>query len=94
MIYDKALKHPLMTEKKYSIADIVNYSQVDAQRMTNMGFQLVALFCTPFQVAIGLVLLYFYIGVSFLVGLAVMIGLMLVTLVFSKISAKSNDELL
>ena len=34
LIYEKSLKHPLLTEKKYSVSDIINYSEVDAQRMT------------------------------------------------------------
>ena len=41
LIFDKALKHPLISEKKFTIANIINYSQVDAQRLTYMGFQMV-----------------------------------------------------
>jgi ABC-type bacteriocin/lantibiotic exporter with double-glycine peptidase domain len=59
-----------------------------------MGFQLVALICTPIQIVIGLVLLYMYIGVSFLTGMGVMVILMLFTLTFSKVVAKNNDKLL
>ncbi len=62
--------------------------------MTYMGFQLVALICTPIQIVIGLVLLYMYIGVSFLAGMGVMVILMLFTLTFSKVVAKNNDKLL
>lgn len=94
LVYNKALKHPLITQKKFTIADIINYSQVDAQRMTFMGFQLVALFFTPIQILVGLYLLYVYIGPSFLVGTGVMFGLMLFTLIFTKIATKANDILL
>lgn len=94
LIYNKSLRHPLITQKKFTISDIINYSQVDAQRMTFMGFQLVALFFTPIQIVVGLYLLYIYIGPSFLVGTGVMIALMLFTLVFTKISTKYNDYLL
>ena len=59
-----------------------------------MGFQLVCLFYAPIQIIVGLSLLYWYIGPSFFVGLGVMIILMLFTLVFTKIAAKSNDDLL
>lgn len=62
--------------------------------MTYMGFQLVALLYTPIQIIIGLVLLYMYIGISFLAGMGVMIVLMLFTLVFSKVVSKNNDKLL
>ena len=30
LIYNKAMKHPLLTEKRYTISDIINYTQVDA----------------------------------------------------------------
>lgn len=59
--------------------------------MTYMGFQMIAILYTPIQIIIGLALLYYYIGVSFLVGMGVMFVLMLFTLVFSKIAATSNN---
>lgn len=62
--------------------------------MTSLGFQLICLIVVPFQIIIGLTLLYTYIGVSFLVGTGVMIALMLCTLIFSKIAASGNDKLL
>lgn len=94
LVYNKALKHPLLTQKKFAVADIINYSQVDAQRMTYMGFQMVALLFTPVQITIGLYLLYIYIGYSFLVGAGVMAILMVFTLLFSKVASKYNDKVL
>ena len=32
LIFSKALKYPSMTDKRYSITDIINYSQIDAQQ--------------------------------------------------------------
>jgi hypothetical protein len=94
LIYNKALKHPLLTEKKFAIGDIINYSQVDAQRMTYMGFQMTALLFTPIQIIIGLYLLYIYIGPCFLIGTGVMAVLMVFTLLFSKVASKYNDRVL
>lgn len=94
MLYNKALKHPLITEKEYSTSDIINFSQVDAQRMTNMGYQLISIFLTPVQIVLGLLLLYYYIGISFLVGVGVMVLLMILTLTFTKVSTAANDKLL
>ena len=91
LLFKKALKHPILCEKTYSTSDLINYSQVDAQRMTNMGFQLTSLLFTPIQITVGLVLLYVYIGISFVVGLGVMIVMMIFTLIFSKVAAKAND---
>lgn len=59
-----------------------------------MGYQMGALIYTPVQIIIALILLYLYIGISFLVGLGVMILLMCFTLFFSKIATTYNDELL
>lgn len=59
-----------------------------------MGFQLVSLFLVPIQIILGMLLLYYYIGISFLVGVGVMALLMILTLTFTKISTTANDELL
>lgn len=55
---------------------------------------MVALLFTPIQIAIGLYLLYVFIGPSFLVGTGVMFLLMCFTLLFSKVASKFNDRLL
>lgn len=94
LVFNKALKHPLISEKKFTAPDLINYSQIDAQRMTYMGFQMVALFFTPIQILIGLYLLYAFIGTAFVVGTGVMLILMLFTLFFSKLASKYNDKLL
>jgi hypothetical protein len=90
LLYEKSLKHPVLCLKKYTVSEIINYSQVDAQRMTYMGFQLSAILFTPIQVLIGLWLMYSFIGISFLSGVGVMILTIGVTFVFSKISVKLN----
>jgi hypothetical protein len=62
--------------------------------MTYLGFQMVAILYTPIQIVFGLVLLYMYIGISFLVGLGIMLILMSFTMIFTKIATSSNDLLL
>lgn len=62
--------------------------------MTYMGFQLSALIFTPLQVIIGIWLMYNFIGISFLSGIAVMILTITLTFVFSKISIKANENVL
>lgn len=59
-----------------------------------MGYQLISILIAPIQIVIGLILLYSYIGISFLVGLGVMIILMIATFIFSKINTVANDKLL
>lgn len=90
LLYQKSLRHPVLCLKKYSVSEIINYSQVDAQRMTYMGFQLAALIFTPLQVLIGLWLMYSFIGISFLSGIGVMLFTITFTFIFSKISIKAN----
>ncbi len=84
------MKHPVLCLKKYSVSEIINYSQVDAQRMTYMGFQLTSLIFTPIQVFIGLWLMYNFIGISFLSGIGVMVVTITFTFIFSKISINAN----
>lgn len=63
---------------------------MDAQRMTYMGFQLASLLFTPIQVAIGIFLMYNFIGISFLSGFGVMIMTMSITFFLIKASVKFN----
>lgn len=63
--------------------------------MSDIGIQIInAVFYAPLQIAIGFTLLYLYIGISFLVGIGIMIVLFFVTMIFTKIAAKGNDDLL
>lgn len=94
IIYDKALKYPALCEKKYSISEIVNYSQVDAQRMTNMGTQLTSALYTPIQIIIGVGLMYQYIGISFASGMSAMILMIGMTFVIAKKISKVNENTL
>jgi hypothetical protein len=90
LIYEKSLKYPALCEKKYSISQIINYSQVDAQRMTNMGSQLTSVLYTPLQIILGIWLMYSYIGVSFAAGMMVMVLLIVFTFFIAKQISKVN----
>jgi ATP-binding cassette subfamily C (CFTR/MRP) protein 1 len=94
LIYAKSLKYAALCEKKYSISEIINYSQVDAQRMTNMGVQLTSLLFTPIQIIIGVWLMYTYIGVSFGSGMATMLGMIALTFYLAKRISKVNENTL
>ena len=94
IIYDKALKYPALCEKKYSISEIVNYSQVDAQRMTNMGTQLTSALYTPIQIIIGVGLMYQYIGISFASGMSAMILMIGMTFFVAKKISVVNENTL
>lgn len=62
--------------------------------MTSLSFNLASLAYFPILIVFALVILYFYIGISFLAGVGIMILLMICTLFLSKIANKGNDQLL
>jgi ATP-binding cassette, subfamily C (CFTR/MRP), member 1 len=71
MIYNKSLKYSTLANKEFSEAEIINYSQTDAERMTYAGFQLSSFFYGPLQIMFALAMMYFYVGWSFLCGVGV-----------------------
>jgi ABC-type bacteriocin/lantibiotic exporter with double-glycine peptidase domain len=91
LVFAKALRYPALCEKKYSMSEIINYSQVDAQRMTNMGTQLTSALYTPLQIIIGVTLMYRYIGLSFAAGMAAMILMIALTFLVAKSISKVNE---
>lgn len=94
LIYNKALKYPSSSEKLFSESDIINYSQVDAERMTYMGFQLAAVILCPLEIVIGIILMYKFVGVSFLSGIGAMVLSIALTFFVGKKSIVYNDEVL
>lgn len=91
MIYNKSLKYSTLANKKFSEAEIINYSQTDAERLTYAGFQLAAFFYGPIQVIFALLMMYFYVGVSFLSGVGVVMVLMVINYFMSKKINRLNE---
>lgn len=94
MIYCKSLKYASVAEKEFSESDIINYSQVDAERMTYMGYQLAALLVAPIQIIVGVLLMYFFIGVSFVSGIVTMLVMIICTFFLSKKAVALNEQVL
>ena len=76
----KAMKYPSLCSKKYSQGDLINYNQVDSERMNNSIFYLSYVIFCPIQIIVGLSLLYIITGPSMLVGIAVLIILFVINL--------------
>jgi ATP-binding cassette, subfamily C (CFTR/MRP), member 1 len=93
-IYDKALKYPTLCSKKFPTSELINYSEVDAQRMSEMAYSLSDVILLPIQLAVGIYLMYSFIGVSFLAGMGIIFLLAVQTFFMSKLSTKANDKLL
>jgi hypothetical protein len=49
-IYDKALKYPTLCSKKFPTSELINYSEVDAQRMSEMAYSLSDVILLPIAV--------------------------------------------
>lgn len=84
MIYNKSLKYSTLANKQFSEAEIINYSQTDAEKLTYAGFQLSAFFYGPLQIIFALAMMYFYVGVSFLCGVGVVSLMMIINYFISK----------
>lgn len=86
LIFTKSLKYPSIAEKEFKDSEIINYSQVDAERMSSGGFELACIIIVPIQIVVGLIMMYHFIGISFLAG----IGVMCVTIPCTYFTAKRS----
>ena len=67
---------------------------MDAQRLTYLGFHTTAILFIPFQLGVGIFLLYSFIGISFLAGFGIIIIIGIVMFIINKLNTKANDGLL
>ena len=94
LIYSKALRYPVLCEKKFTTSEIINYSQVDAGRTAGIGYNMTMLLFTPLQLVVGILLMYSFIGISFLSGIGVIGVTMICTFFIRKLASRFNDKLL
>jgi ABC-type transport system involved in Fe-S cluster assembly fused permease/ATPase subunit len=62
--------------------------------MTYLGNQLSSLLATPLQLIIGIIIMWMFIGISFLSGLVATVFMIWITLMVSKCTIKFNGEVL
>jgi ATP-binding cassette, subfamily C (CFTR/MRP), member 1 len=67
---------------------------VDAEKLTNIGFHLSSFFYGPFEFIIGLTMLYWVLGVTFLVGIGLIAFIMTVSYFLTKTVANINKKIL
>lgn len=90
-IFDKASRCPTMCSKKHSTAQLINYSQVDAANLETLGEYTHAVIMFPFELIIGVCLMYYQMGVSFTAGVAVLVLLTILIHINYKFTLKANE---
>ncbi len=64
---------------------------MDAEKLTYIGRHLSAFFYGPFQFVIGLVMMYWVLGISFLTGIVIMAIMLVISYCLSKRSQQLNE---
>ena len=71
IIYDKHAKISNATNKSFESGQIVNFVQVDAQRLLWICLQLAELVQVPYVIGISFAFFFYYFGIYFFAGLGV-----------------------
>ncbi|MCO5600206.1 hypothetical protein L7F22_054315 [Adiantum nelumboides] len=88
MLYKKALRLSSSSRQEHGVAQITNYMVVDAQQISDACLQLHLIWVVPLQIAITVVILYYFVlGLSSVAGVATLI---LIALLTSYISARQK----
>lgn len=93
-VFNKSLKFPTLCNKSITTGELINYTEVDAQRFTDVGWNLGSVVFSPAVLVFGIIYMYLNLGVSFLAGMLVMVSIFVAIYFLTKLSNKANDKLL
>ena len=88
LIFRKQLKLSAATNKQFSMGEVVNFVQVDAQKVQYNAYNLVYLTRYPLVIVVCFIFLFSYLGVSFFAGVAIFVIAFAINIVLTKISAR------
>jgi uncharacterized membrane protein len=88
MIFRKQLKLSPATNKAFSMGEVVNFVQVDAQKVQYSAYNIVYLTRYPLIILVCFVLLFVYLGVSFFAGVAIFFIAFVINIGLTKLSAR------
>jgi len=84
-IFDKVLRIPLMRSREYNEGKLVNMIQTDLENIYNLFYNLFSIVILPLQIIIGLVIMYYYVDLAFLAGVAVVFLMTLLNFLIGKL---------
>jgi ABC-type bacteriocin/lantibiotic exporter with double-glycine peptidase domain len=92
IVYNKSMKYAPLADKKFSEAEITNYSQVDAERLVYIGDQVASFFYGPLQISFGLFMMYFVLRFTFLTTIGIILIILVISYFISKVSVRLNEK--
>lgn len=72
LIYWKTLKISIIRSKSHSVGSIINHYEIDCEKLRLLMTMIQDLFIIPIQLMIGIGIIYYLVGNSFLAGLGMM----------------------
>lgn len=93
-IYHKSLRYSPLSDKKFSEAEIINYSQTDAGRLGALGYFASLFFFAPLKLIVGLGLMYAILGLTFLSSIGILGVILLISYFLTKTMKKLNEKML
>jgi hypothetical protein len=88
LIYEKQFKITSATNKRFSSGEMVNFVQVDAMKLQMFSQTLPYVMKLPLLLVICFIILFAYLGKSFLAGIAIFILAFVTNLSLGRIQAK------